>query len=287
MTYDEPPAQECANHPGYPAAGPCLRCGQLLCATCLAAHEQDPRRYCPGPAPTERPRTTLAVVLGIVAGVLALCVVALIVAGVMYFRSGTVGAPEIANNLALPPALPGVPPPPPQVTPPAPLPPPNPPIGSQREQAAKTVALQGKRGWVAVINWHQPDWSEVRVWIGPSKNDLRLVRSLSWDPSLRAYVIVDEGPIPKPPSKTTPPPAATGPQPGEQAALDAALANDPGYVATVVKHSADWKQVTVYTGPPLQALANEYRFHWDDGLKQYVLDHMGPIGQGGGTPPGE
>ena len=293
MSYDQLPAQECANHPGYAAAGHCPRCGQPLCATCLAAHQQDPARYCPAPAPA-KPRNTLTIVLGVVAGVLLLCVVGLAIAGLAYFRAPATVAPEAVNSLESPGGLPGFPAPPPGLAPPAaPLTPPAtppapPPSGSAREQAAKAVALQDKPGWAAIINWRKPDWSEVRVWIGPTRNDLRLFRSLAWDPSLRAYVIMDEGPIPKPPSTTVPPaPAAGGPQPGEQAALDAALANDPGYVPTVVQHSADWKLVTVYTGPPLQKLANEYHFHWDDTLKQYVLDHMGPIGQGGGTPQGE
>lgn len=288
MAYDQMPtsqAQECCNHPGYPAAGHCPRCGQLLCGTCLAAHQQDPARYCPGPPPAAvPPRNSLTTVLWVVAAVLIVCAVMLIVAGVAYFRTKPASPPEeISNSLGLPPEV-VVPPatPEPALTPQPPEAPPTPPpSGSAREEAAKTVALQGKPGWVAVINWHQADWSEVRVWIGPSEKDLRLSRTLSWDPALRAYLLVDEGPVPKPPSKTTPPPAASGPRPGEEAALDAALANDPGYVATVVKHSPDWKQVTVYTGPPLKPLTNEYRFHWDDGLRQYVLDYMGPIGKGG------
>lgn len=293
MAYDHiPPSQdqECANHPGYSAAGNCPRCGQLLCVTCLAAHEQDPARYCPGPPPSVvGPRNPLTTVLWVVAVVLIVCVAALIVAGVAYFRTRSALPPaELSNSLALPPEM-VVPPTPPEVAPaprPPEVPPALPPAGSAREEAAKAVALQGKPGWVAVINWHQADWSEVRVWIGPSKTDLRLSRTLSWDPALRAYLLVDEGPVPKPPSKTTPPPATSGPRPGEEAALDAALANDPGWVATVVKHSPDWKQVTVYTGAPFSPLTHEYRFHWDEDLKQYVLDYMGPIRKGG-QPQGE
>ncbi len=310
MAYDYfPPSQdqECPNHPGYSAVGHCPRCGQLLCVTCLAAHQQDPAQYCdpwlayvrqdparyhprlPG-GELRQPRNPLTTVLWVAAAVLVVCVVALVFAGVAYLRAKPVAPPvEIANSLALPPEV-LEPPPSPEMAPASPPPagPPAalPPSGSAREQAAKAVALQGKPGWVAVINWHQADWSEVRVWIGPSAKDLRLSRTLSWDPALRAYLIVDEGPVPKPPSTTTPPAATRGPQPGEEAALDAALANDPGYVATVVKHSPDWKQATVYTGPPLKPLTNEYRFHWDDGLKQYVLDYMGPIGKGG-QPQGE
>lgn len=291
MTYDQSP-QECANHPGYAAAGYCPQCAQALCATCLEAHQQDPGRYCP--APTARPRNSTAIVLGVVAGVLLLCLIGLLVATIAYFRPRTMTGPEIVSEVEAPSVLPDLPPAPPALLPPgtpappaAPSPaPPALPSGSAREQAAKTVALQGKPGWTAVINWRQPDWSEVRVWIGPTARDLRLSRSLAWDPSLRAYVIMDEGPVPQPPS-TRVPPAPSGPQPGEQAALDAALANDPGYAAKVIRHSPDWKQVTVHTGPSRANLTNEYRFHWDDGLKQYVLDHMGAVGSGGGAPRGE
>ncbi len=298
MSYDQPPAQECTNHPGYDAVGYCPLCGLPLCEACLAAHQQDPPRYCPGPPqPAKEPRNPMATVLGVVVGVLVLCLLGLVIAAVVYFRSTPPAPPEATNALEIPGSLPGLPPPdgltpppaPPLIPPePPPAPPDVPPSGSAREEAAKTVALQDKPGWVAVINWRKPDWSEVRIWIGPTKHDLRLSRSLAWDPSLRAYIIMDEGAIPRPPSTTVPPaPAAGGPQPGKQAAQDAALANDPGYVATIVKRSTDWKQVTVHTGPRLKPLANEYRFHWDDNVKQYVLDHMGPIGKGRGTPPGE
>lgn len=293
MAYEQPPANECVNHPGYPVAGYCPRCGQALCLTCLEAHNQDPARYCPGPPahlPATAPRNPLKTLLIVVSIVLCVCVVALLVGGIAYYHRSQAPPPvEVTNSLEEPPFPPGPTGPVAPLTPPAVGPPavPLPPSGTDREQAARAVALQDKPGWVAVLNWHQADWSEVRVWIGPSKTDLRLSRALVWDPSLRAYVIMDEGPVTKPPSTTTPRPSVGGPQPNEQAALDAALANDPGYVARVALHSADWKKVTVVTGPPLKPLANEYRFHWDDDLKQYVLDHMGPVGKSGGQPEGE
>jgi hypothetical protein len=291
MSYDQPVVEECVNHPGYAAAGHCPRCGMPVCAVCLAAHQQDPAQYCPAALPflPEKPRSSATLVLGIVAGVLFLGVIVL--AAVVYFNNQS---PPPANSLSAPAEQPGLPPAPgftpppaPPLTPPAPAPvPAQPPSGTAREDAAKAVALQDKPGWVAVINSHQPDWSQVVVWIGPSRNDLRLSRSLTWDPNLRTYTIMDEGPVPQPPSTSLPPaatpapaPAANAPQPGEQAALSAALANDPGYEATVVKHSADWKKVTVDTGLPLQPLSHEYRFHWDDNSHQYIVDHMGPLGR--------
>jgi hypothetical protein len=301
MSYDQPVGEECVNHPGYAVAGDCPVCGQALCATCLAAHEQDPERYCPAavPARPEKPRRSPTLALGIIAGVLFLCVAGLVIAAVVYFNNQ---AASPANSLNAPMEQPGLPPPevtpppPPPLAPPPPAPAavPAPPLsGTAREEAAKAVALQGKPGWVAVINWHQPDWSEVRVWIGPTRNDPRLSLSLVWDPNLRTYTLMDEGPVVQPPPATAPPvpaspaPAPAGPQPGRQAALAAALANDPGDEAKVVSHSRDWKQVTVDTGQPLQPLSHEYRFHWDDDSHQYILDHMGALGWRGGANNGE
>jgi hypothetical protein len=231
--------------------------------------------------------------MGLIAAILALCIVALVVAGVVY--SNHQNEPP-ANTLAAP-EPPG--PPPPSSAPLAPLAPPAtapapPPSGTAREEAAQAVALQGKPGWAAVINSHEPDWSQVTVWIGPTKNDLRLARTLIWDPTLRAYALTQEGAVPQPPPTSLPPapapapgptpapapaPAANEPQPDREAALNAALANDPGYEARVVAHSADWKKVTVDTGLPMQPLSHEYRFHWDDNSHQYILDRMGPLGR--------
>lgn len=285
MSQEDAAPAECAYHPGYPAQGQCARCGQPLCATCLAAHEQDPR-YCPTPSPPPPPRrpNTAAIVLGVVAGVLLLCLIVVIAVAVIYYRSAQ-ATPPVAVTNQLPPESPPTPPEPP--SPPAIVPEPAPPpSASSREQAALAVALADKPGWVGKVNWHKPDWSEVRVWIGPFENDLRLSRALWWDPSVQVYQIIDEGPVPKPPAQPSPPPRPSGPQPGEKAAKAAALENDPGWVAKVVSHSSDWKKVTVWTGPPQSEFVYEYRFHWDDGLKQYVLDHVGPLG-GDEQPPGE
>jgi hypothetical protein len=285
MSYGQPVLEDCVNHPGYAAAGTCPACGQVLCPVCLAAHAQDPERYCPAAVPPlPEPRRSTSV-LGAVAWLLFLALAGLVIAGVVYYNRET--APP-ANTLAAPePSGPA----PPSAAPLAPLTPapPAPPAGSAREEAAKEVALQGKPGWVAKINSHEPDWSQVVVWIGPAQNDLRLARTLTWEATVKAYSITQEGPVPQPPPTALPPapapapatnaPPASGPAPGREAALRAALANDPGYEAKIVSHSADWKKVTVDTGLPLQPLSHEYRFHWDDSSQQYIVDRMGPLGR--------
>jgi hypothetical protein len=120
------------------------------------------------------------------------------------------------------------------------------------------------------------------VWIGPSQKDMRLSRSLWWNSTDAVYEIQDEGLV-APPS----PPPASAPKPGEKAAVAAALENDAGYVGKVMSHSGDWKQVTVWTGPPHSEFVNVYRFHWDDGMKQYILDHAGLVGEPASPSPGD
>jgi hypothetical protein len=148
-----------------------------------------------------------------------------------------------------------------------------------RETTALQTALADHYGWQGQVTWHQDDWSEARVSIGPSLSDLRLSRSLWWDQQQQGFRIIAEKPIAAPTSPTAP----VGP--GQQAAAAAARQQDPGWVVRIIAHSNDWGTVTLWTGPPNSEFVNAYRFHWDTGLAQYVLDHAGTVGESAGGPP--
>lgn len=337
MSYEETPAPElfppppqCAYHPDRAAVGYCSQCGQPTCAECFLPHGD--RRLCPvcvvsAPKP---PPNTPALVFGIIAGALFLCLVALlIVYGVTVRRAratepasqlaegptsdygltapamqltppamelpGTSGIPLTAPGYMtpnLPPYGGGMPPmmpPMPPLTPPAAAPaPPPPPAPSSA--GAISAALAGRPGWVGKVVSHSPDWKQVVVHVGPSQKDLRVARELVWVGGTNSFDILSEGPVQKAAPQPATPPSSSGgatlapaPKPSESAAKRAALADEPpGYQAKVISHSADWREVTIQTGPPQGPPSTMLRFHWDPGLKDYVLNYAGPPGQ---TPP--
>ena len=289
MSYEQPTPAECVHHPGYPAAGYCSQCGQPVCEACFQRHGEV--RLCPvcaASAPRPAPNTTL-VVLGIIAGVLFVCLVVLLV--VMGGRSRTPQPLPPPPGLArqLPPGMgmtPGLAPgealPAPgagagPVTPPKPTPP-------AGEQALLRAALEGKPGWVGVVKWHATDWSEARVSLGPSKSNLQLSRALWWNPDQQRYEIMDEGPA----EGTGGSSPQTGPKPSQDTAEGAVLEQETaGWMVKVITHSPDWRQVTLYSGPSASEWVYQYRLHWDDKLAGYVTDHAGPVDGSASPPPGE
>jgi hypothetical protein len=284
-----PSVPPCAYHPDRPATGFCNQCGQAVCPDCDLPHGD--RRLCPvcaasagKPAPN-----TVAIVLAVIAGALFICTVALGIA-----LSG-------ARNAALPPATPGAPlagappegaltgpeealtapafmpsapPPMPLTAPSLPVTPPIPATSAARTPVAISTALTGQPGWVGKVVSHSRDWKSVTVNIGPSMKALTIARNLEWNTGLNGYDIMSQAPVPAPAAPTPP-----APKPSEKSVRAAALANEPsGYLAKVVSHSSDWKQATLYTGPPNGEWTSQYRFHWDDQEKQYILDELGKVG---------
>ncbi len=66
-------------------------------------------------------------------------------------------------------------------------------------------------------------------------------------------------------------------QPGEGVAKEAALGQNPDWVAKVVEHSSDWKSVTVWIGPPQSEFVGEYKLVWNDSGHYYDIASVTPI----------
>ncbi|MGD9495077.1 MAG: hypothetical protein AB7Y46_02080 [Armatimonadota bacterium] len=107
------------------------------------------------------------------------------------------------------------------------------------------------------------------------------------EPERPAPVTPDEPMMPEePPSYEVPgsetPPPVSSPHsggPGGEAAVRAALEaiNEPGWVTRVQEHSADWRTVTVWAGPPQSEWVYEVTVQWDDGLGAYVLQRIADV----------
>lgn len=317
MSYEQPNTLHCGYHPHQLAVGYCNQCGQPVCAECNLPHGD--RRLCPvcvvsagKPAPN-----TLAIIFGSLSAALAISLIVVLVAGARVRAVPPPPAPPTPGMIApgmpgeltgpamgltppgieMPPFEPLTPPamtmpptmPPPYPTPPALATPPVPPRIPRGEKTALSAALEGRAGWSGKITSHTPDWKKATVVLGPSSSDPRLTRTVTYSESLGRYQITSESPYQKPIPATPPAPALSAtPKPGESAAKDAVQRQDPGYAVRITSHSADWKQFSAETGPRGGAFVNTYGFHWDEGLRDYVLDHAGLVGEAPPpNPPGE
>jgi len=264
----------CAYHPTVEEAGYCRQCGRPLCTSCLQAAQRAGGCYeCVGAPVPRRISTGLWIGLGL--GCLALIIIAVIIAVVLLMQAGKriQGArPEQGMmNTEIEEVLPGFE----EASEPAVEEVFEEAVRVPGEEAALAFAHSRKPEWEAQVTYHEEDWSGVEVVIGPSSYDWRTWLALDWDPDASNYVLADEGPI----GQVEQQPIAEEPEedvpdiyrPGEQVALEAALMDTPDWVAKVVTHSSDWKQVTIWVGPPASEWATEITLQWNDGLDCYEV----------------
>lgn len=130
-------------------------------------------------------------------------------------------------------------------------------------EAAATSALMRKPEWTAAqVISHTDDWLRAEVVVGPSPGEYDIWMILAWNEDLGDYEVVDEGPLVQEEPVDEEVPDIY--QPGEEVALEAALTEAPDWVATVVDHSADWKSVTVWVGPPNSEWSAQLKLQWND-----------------------
>ena len=92
---------------------------------------------------------------------------------------------------------------------------------------------------------------------------------LAWNEDRGDYELVDEGPIAQEEPADEEVPDIY--QPGQEVALEAALTDAPDWAAKVVNHSADWKSVTVWVGPPHSEWSAQLKLQWNDGGDYYDM----------------
>lgn len=196
---------QCAYHPQVPAVGYCNNCGKAICAQCSV--QQTSRTVCPvcASSGSKPPLPRAVIILGVLSGVLFLCLVGLIVAGLLAASSEeqtvSLPVPAVVSPQAEVPLVPSEQPdaliPEPAT---APLPPLEQPITTpqetlSREELAIQAALYDQPEWVGVVKSHTANWDEAVVWLGPSASDLRLSRALAWMPEEKQYEVMAEGPV--------------------------------------------------------------------------------------------
>ena len=143
-------------------------------------------------------------------------------------------------------------------------------IAAPGSEAAVAFALARKPEWTAAqVISYTDDWRRVEVVIGPSAEEYGIWMILAWNEDLGDYELVDEGPIAQEEPVGEEVPDIY--QPGEEVALEAALTEAPDWVATVVDHSADWKSVTVWVGPPHSEWSAQLKLQWNDGGDYYDM----------------
>ncbi len=132
-----------------------------------------------------------------------------------------------------------------------------------------------KPGWIAEVHSSSADFEQVTLYLGPTAGDPRRWAKIKWDTEADGYTVVEEGEIAPGDGVQAP---ASGTQPGEQAAVKAALANSPGWVTKVVRRSDDWKTAVIWIGPPYSEWVSEIRLQWNDELGLYELESESYIG---------
>ncbi len=134
--------------------------------------------------------------------------------------------------------------------------------------AALAFAENRKEGWVALLDNNSDDWHRVKVVIGPKKNDIRTWLELKWSDADGNYQLVNEGPV----AQVEDGEAENVPdiyRPGPEVAIEAALVGREEWVAKVQSKTADWKNVTIYIGPPESEWVGEVKMKWDDNIDSY------------------
>ncbi len=143
--------------------------------------------------------------------------------------------------------------------------------------AAMDFARTRRSDWQATITGHSDDWHTVRLAMKPPDSDEWTTwLELQWSHALQAYILIDEGPIAVEDGGEEIPDIY---RPGEQVAVEAALgyAEQPDWVAKVVRSSADWRTATLWVGPPASEWVWEIKLQWNDSLQCYELVSMEAI----------
>ena len=235
--------------------GYCPRCARSLCQACLeAALTTGTCSAClAGAAPRRRP---VGLYIGLGLGCLSLVIILGIVGSIAIWglatseeRPSGVGAARVADveesQLAQD-ALSKV----------------------RGEVAALAFAQRRQPEWAAQVIGQSEDWQAVRVAIGPTAADWRTWMDLEWNAKAQAYELADEGPLAQEDEEEEVPDIY---RPGEEVALEAALTATPDWVGKVAEHSADWKSVTVWIGPPASEWLTEVELRWNDSLDCYEV----------------
>lgn len=143
-------------------------------------------------------------------------------------------------------------------------------------EAALLAALERKPGWAATIKEHSFDWTEVVVLIGPEADDWTTGLRFQWTEA--GYKLVREGPVPV--EEDTHPAGEEVPdlyQPGPEVAVEAALMDYPDWVAQIVDHSSDYRQVIVWVGPPASEWVAELQLEWNMEGQYYDMVSEHPL----------
>ena len=142
------------------------------------------------------------------------------------------------------------------------------------EAAAKREALAKHPSWVAKIMYRSPDWTRVKVWIGPPASEFVSELVLQWNSSRGRYDVQRARAIPEEP---------VGPRPSRDGAIAAARssAGPDGYaIYRVESHNGDWTRATILFGGEASEFDTYVTVQWT-GSGYEVVD-MGPLDTGSG-----
>ncbi len=143
------------------------------------------------------------------------------------------------------------------------------------EPAAIGWASRRSPGWAVRIDDYSENWSWVRLIMGPAQSEWTTWLEIEWDASAGDYRLLDEGPMGYDGGDAS----AEGPGPTEAGAVQTALdaINRPAWATRIQEHSADWRRVTVWAGPPQSEWACEITVTWDDDLEGYVVQQVSEV----------
>ncbi|MEA3401686.1 MAG: hypothetical protein U9R79_10640 [Armatimonadota bacterium] len=142
--------------------------------------------------------------------------------------------------------------------------------------AAMDFARSRRSDWRATVAEHSGDWTTLTLHMAPPNSNWTTWLHLEWDSAAGRYVLIDEGPLAYEGEEEAIPEIY---QPGEEVAKEAALGyvEEPDWVTKIVEHSADWRTVTVWVGPPASEWVYELRLTWNDSLDVYDLADVNEI----------
>ncbi|MGC9316475.1 MAG: hypothetical protein ACP5KN_00395 [Armatimonadota bacterium] len=141
---------------------------------------------------------------------------------------------------------------------------------------AMEFAQRRRADWRATVAEHSDDWTAVTLHMAPPGSEWTTWLDLEWDSAAGRYMLIDEGPLAYEGEDEEVPDIY---QPGEEVAREAALGyvEEPDWVTKIVEHSADWRTVTVWVGPPASEWVYELSLAWNDDLDVYDLQQVSEI----------
>jgi hypothetical protein len=156
------------------------------------------------------------------------------------------------------------------------------------EEDIVALARRWQPTWAFEVDGHRRDWKEITLYAGPREGQWERMVHYEW----RDGKFVRTGTEPMPKGEAKPPAGsdADGPltekdlagvpeemRPGDNAVREAALMDNPDWVARIVEHSSDWSRATVWIGPPASEYVTSLKLKWDRAKQCYDVVSKEPL----------